>query len=41
MGFEWELNDLAFSACEFAIRDTWDPKNAEEMILNQVNFYLF
>lgn len=33
MAFEWEMNDLAFKACEFVCSDNWDIKNASEMIL--------
>ncbi|CAD8135763.1 unnamed protein product [Paramecium octaurelia] len=36
LAFEWEFNDLAFKACEFVCNDTWDVKNASEMILAQV-----
>lgn len=39
MAFEWEMNDLATKACEFVCNDLWDPKNASEMILIQVECY--
>ena len=33
--FDWELADIAIRAAEFVIADTWEPKNASEMILIQ------
>lgn len=39
MAFEWELNDLATKACEFVCADTWELKNASEMILAQVECF--
>jgi hypothetical protein len=33
MAFEWELNDITAKACEFVCADSWDVKNASEMIL--------
>jgi len=33
LAFEWELNDLAFKACEFVCNDNWEVKNSSEMVL--------
>lgn len=32
MAFEFEINDLSAKACEFVLTDSWESKNAEEMI---------
>lgn len=39
MAFEWELVDLAVKSCEFVVADTWETRNASEMILVQVKLF--
>ena len=39
MAFESELNDLTMKACQFVTNNTWEIKNANEMILVQADCY--